>query len=360
MKNAAFRVGARRSGGAEKERYQNAGTLYQKGMTMATAIERNPIRNRGLELIPVDQQNRHEEWLALRRGYVCGTDAGAIIGLNPYNSAFSVWAEKTGQVPEFQGNISTRVGSYLEDLVARLFMEETGKKVQRLNRMIVNHAYPWAAANIDREVIGEDAILEIKTTTSIGAIRKFRDGDYPEQWYGQIVHYMAVTGVQRAYLAALENNRELRIFELERNEDEIRALMDAEKAFWENYVLPKKTPPVDGHSATSETIKQLFPFAGGDVADLSDMEDVFSQRKALKAQQEALKTQIDKLDNQFKVRMENADKACCGPYSVTWKEQKTAGLDREKIKADFPEIDFSKYASTSRVFRVTEKKVKSA
>ena len=324
---------------------------------MATASERNPIRNRGLQMIPYGSR---DEWLKIRRGYIGGSDAGAIIGLNPYNSAFSVWAEKTGQVPEFEGNISTRVGTYLEDLVAKLFMEETGKQVQRLNFTLVNEKYPWACANIDREVIGEDAVLEIKTTTSFGAIKQFRSGEYPEQWYGQMVHYLAVTGAKKAYLAALENNRNLRIFELERDEDEIKALMDAEKAFWEDYVLPKKTPPVDGHSATGEAIKQLFPYAGGDLVDLSDMEDVFSQRKALKAQQEALRTQIDSLDNQIKVRMENAEKACCGPYSVVWREQKTAGLDRDKIQADFPEIDFGKYASTSRVFRVTEKKVKSA
>ena len=158
---------------------------------MATAIERNPIRNRGLTLIPYGS---HEEWLKIRKGYIGGSDAGAIIGLNPYASAFSVWAEKAGSVPEFEGNISTRVGTYLEDLVAKLFMEETGKTVQRLNFTIVNPAYPWACANIDREVIGEDAVLEIKTTTSFGAIKKFRSGEYPEQWYGQMVHYLAVTG----------------------------------------------------------------------------------------------------------------------------------------------------------------------
>lgn len=122
---------------------------------MATAIERHPIRNRGLQMIPYGS---HEEWLKIRKGYIGGSDAGAIIGLNPYNSAFSVWAEKTGQVPEFEGNISTRVGTYLEDLVAKLFAEETGKQVQRLNFTLVNPDYPWACANIDREIIGEDAV----------------------------------------------------------------------------------------------------------------------------------------------------------------------------------------------------------
>ena len=74
------------------------------------------IKSKGLTMIPYAS---HEEWLKIRRGYIGGSDAGAILGMNPYSSAFSVWAEKTGSVPEFEGNTSTKVGSYLEDLVAR-------------------------------------------------------------------------------------------------------------------------------------------------------------------------------------------------------------------------------------------------
>ena len=53
----------------------------------------------------------HEEWLAIRNGYIGGSDAGAIVGMNPYSSPFSVWAEKTGNVPGFEGNVTTQVGA---------------------------------------------------------------------------------------------------------------------------------------------------------------------------------------------------------------------------------------------------------
>ena len=322
------------------------------------AAERNPIRNRGLTLIPYGS---HDEWLNIRRGYFGGSDAGAIIGTNPYNSAFSVWAEKTGQVPEFEGNIATRAGTLLEDLVAKLFMEETGKQVQRLKFTIVNPAYPFACANIDREVIGEDAILECKVTASLGVIKKFRGGEYPEQWYAQLVHYLAVTGAKKAYLAVLVNNRELRIFELERDEDEIKALMEAERDFWNTYVIPKRTPPVDGHSATSEAIKELFQVDDGDTRDLSGMERLFEQRSLLNKHIKDLKSELDGIDNSIKMQLGNASKGVCGStWSVSWKTQNTAGLDRDAIKADYPGIDFAKYATQSRVFRVTEKKAKGA
>lgn len=324
---------------------------------MATAIERNPIRHRGLTMIPYGSR---EEWLKIRRNYIGGSDAGAIVGMNPYASAFSVWAEKTGQVPEFHGNISTRTGTLLEDLVASLFHEESGKKVQKMNFTLVNEDYPFACANIDREIIGEDAILECKTTNSVVNIKKFRNGDFPEQWYCQVMHYLAVTGAKKGYLAVLSECRDFRIFVMDRDEDEIAALMKAEEDFWCNCVLARKMPPVNGHSATSETIKALYVESSDDSVDLADCARLFDRRKALAGQQKALKEEIDGIDNEIKVRLGNASRGICGRWSVSWKEQRTAALDRDKIKADYPDIDFSKYASQSRVFRVTEKKEKTA
>lgn len=315
------------------------------------------IRSKGVTLIPYAD---HDEWLSIRRKYIGGSDAGAIIGMNPYSSAFSVWAEKTGKVPEFEGNVSTKVGNQLEDFVAHMFMEETGKKVQRCNFTIVNQKYPFACANIDREVLGEDSILEIKTTNSFVNTKKFLHGEYPEQWYAQMTHYLAVTGAQKCYLAVLSECRDFRIFELELDEEEIKALMDAERIFWNEYVIPQKMPAADGHSATTDTIKRLFSEEAGDDVSLTDFSDAFQQRKHLNEQIKNLKAELDGIDNRIKSFMGSHSSGTCGRFKVTWKLQKTSALDRDAIKADYPSIDFDKYKSQSRVFRVTESKEKTA
>ena len=136
--------------------------------------------------------------------------------------------------------------------------------------------------------------------------------------------------------------------------------MNAEKEFWNTYVLTKKTPPVDGHSATGEAIKKMFDIDDGSTADLSGLEHVFDQRKSLIAHQKAVKSQIDELDNSIKLAMKNDSEGSCGGFRVSWKVQTTSGIDREAIKRDYPDIDFSKYVTQSRVFRVTEKKQKTA
>ena len=306
----------------------------------------------------IKTENR-EEWKALRKQYIGGSDAACVVGLNPFASAFSLWAEKTGSVPEFEGNLATEVGTFLEEFVAQKFEKETGKTVRRCNLSLVNDSYPWAIANVDRLVVGEDAGLEIKTTSELN-MKNFRNGEYPPNYYVQCIHYLAVTGKARWYLAVLIGNREFRRFTIERDEDEIKALMDAEREFWNSYVLPKKTPPVDGHSATGEAIKKLFDIEDADNVDLSGFGDMFRQRKALNDQIRSLKSELDSIDNQVKVAMGSASKGFCGRFTVSWKTQNTSGLDRDRIKADFPEIDLSKYASQSRIFRVTEKKEKTA
>lgn len=307
----------------------------------------------------IKTENR-EEWKALRKQYIGGSDAATVIGLNPFASAFSLWAEKTGNAPEFGGNLSTEVGSYLEEFVARKFSEVTGKQVRRCNMSLVNDKYPFAIANVDRLIVGEDAGLEIKTTSELN-MSKFKGGDYPGNYYTQCVHYLAVTGKARWYLAVLIGNRDFMTFTIDRDEDEIKALMDAERDFWDNHVLTHTPPPVDGHSATTDTITQMFDTAKeGKEEDLSDLLELFELRKTLKGQLDNLKGDIDALDNRVKVRMENAISGTCGRFSVTWKVQNTSGLDRKKIKADYPDFDFSRYTTQSRVFRVNEKKEKTA
>lgn len=299
-----------------------------------------------------------EEWRALRKQYIGGSDAASVVGMNPFSSPFSLWAEKVGKTPEFEGNLATEVGTFLEEFVAKKFERETGKTVRRCNLSLVNDEYPWAIANVDRLIVGEDAGLEIKTTSELN-MKRFKNGEYPGNYYCQCVHYLAVTGKKRWYLAVLVGNRQFLTFEIDRDEEEIKALMEAECSFWLKYVETRKAPPADGSGSTSEAIKQIFNVESGDTVELPGMDSIFQQRALIQKQIKQLKEQQDELDNQVKVAMGSASKAICGMYSVSWKLQDTGGLDRDRIRKDYPGIDFSKYAkSQTRVFRVTEKRTK--
>lgn len=296
-----------------------------------------------------------EEWLSLRKGYIGGSDAGAVIGLNPYKSAYALWAEKTGKLPEFEGNIITRVGSYLEDLVAQMFMEDTGKKVRRKNRMLVNDEYPFACADVDRMVVGEDSLLEIKTTNSFPVIKRFKNGEYPETWYAQMMHYLAVSGLKKAYLAVLIECRDFKVFELDRDEDEIAALMASEKEFW-NCVTTNTPPPVDGTASSSETLSTLYPESNDETVNLFAYETDLQQYMALTAQIKELEKMKDEAANRVKAFLGDAGKGATDRYKVSWTSTTRSSFDSKRFAQEHQDIDLSGYYKTStyRTFKVSE------
>ena len=298
----------------------------------------------------------HEEWLALRHKYIGGSDAAAVVGMNAWVSPYTLWAEKTGRLPGFEGNLATEVGTYLEEFVAQKFAQETGKRVRKSNQSWFNDQYPWAIANIDREIVGEDAGLEIKTTSELN-LKKFKGGEYPANYYVQIVHYLAVTGKQRWYLAVLIGNREFKWFTIERDEDEINALMDAEREF--KLCVDNDTPPIaDGSSSTADTLTTLYPNSTDDAIGIGTFENDLDDYFRLKKQLEKITETIDGIANRIKAHLQECERGEGEKYKVSWKTQTRSTFDSKKFIADHPELDVSKYfkTSNSRPFKVTEKK----
>lgn len=299
----------------------------------------------------------HEEWLELRKAYIGGSEAGAIIGMNPYKSAYTLWAEKTGRAEPFDGNITTEVGAYLEDFVAKKFEFETSKKVRRENFMLVNDKYPWAEANVDRMVIGEKALLEIKTTNSFPNMKKIKGGDFPDAWYAQMTHYLAVTELERAYLAVLVNCREIYFFTLERDEDEIKSLMSAEEEFM-RYIKSDTEPPVDGSDSTADTISAMYPEDNGSEVSLIAYENDLRQYLEITQNVRDLEALKKEKLNRIKAFMGEAEKGECDKYKCSWKTTQRDSFDVKSFLNDHPDMDLSAYYKTTqyRTFRVNERK----
>ena len=302
----------------------------------------------------VTTKNR-DEWLALRHTKLGGSDAASVVGLNPYCSPFTLWSEKTGKTIPFEGNLATEVGTYLEEFIANKFEQETGKKVRRVNQSILNDKYPWAIANIDRDIVGEDAGLEIKSTSEVN-IKKFKNGEYPETYYCQCVHYMAVTGKKRWYLAVLIGNREFKIFTIERDEEEIEALMNAEKDFW-NLVQTDTPPTADCLKSTSDTLVAIYPMSNEESLNLFSYENELNRYMAACSQIKQWERVKDEVANRVKAYLGEAGKGECEGYKVSWTSSERKSLDTKRLTGEHPEIDLNEYYKVSalRTFRVTEK-----
>lgn len=295
-----------------------------------------------------------EEWLEHRMKHIGGSDAAAILGLNEYVSRYTVWADKLGKIPPVEDNEAMRQGRDLEFYVAERFCEATGKKVRRENNILINPDYPYAHANVDRMVIGEDAGLECKTTSSLN-MKKFKNGTYPDKYYVQCVHYMMVTGCKKWYLAVLVLNRSFMWFEIERDEDEINALAQSEEEFWK-FVESESAPALDGTESTSDTINAIYPESNGESISLFGFDNDLETYIALTAQIKALEALKEESANKVKAYLENASRGESNRYRVSWASQTRQTFDAKAFANDHPDMDLSNYYKTSkyRTFKVNE------
>ena len=294
------------------------------------------------------------EWRQARKASIGGSDAAAILRLSDYSSPYTVWAEKTGRIPEKEDNEAMRQGRDLEQYVADRFCEQTGKKVRRVNAIIKNDRYPFAHANIDRAVIGEHAGLECKTTSVLN-LRKFANGEYPANYYVQCVHYMAVTGAEKWYLAVLVLGRDFLVYEIPRDDDEIAALMQSESEFWE--LVKCNTPPAaDGSKSTTDTINQMYSGVSDSSIELFGVDQLVESYIDAKSRKKLIEAEIAEHENQLKSLLGDYETGMTGIAKVTWKEQFRNTFDEKLFHEQFPQIDLSKFKKTTRtrVFKVSK------
>ena len=309
---------------------------------------------RGLKRVSTRHMSR-EEWLERRKQTIGGSDAAGIVGLSRWASPFSVWADKTGRTAEKADTEAMRQGRDLEDYVARRWMEAQGKRVYRLSAMLYNPNYPFAHADVDRMVRGENAGLECKTTSSLD-LKQFNGVEFPAQYYAQCVHYLAVTGADRWYLAVLAFGRGFFTFVLERDQAEIDALMEAESAFWK-HVEQDSPPSPDGSEATAAALQEIYPSSRPATAALFGRDKILQEYLCLKEEQKALSLRMGEIENTIKADLGEAENGCCGPFHVSWRSQARQTFQVKEFAMDHPQIDLTPYyRNTSfRPFKVTER-----
>lgn len=295
----------------------------------------------------------HEEWLRLRKKGITGTDAGAIVGMNPYVSAMDVFNDKRGDALELIDNEAMRQGRELEEYVAQRFMEETGKKVRRANFLYQNDKHPWMLADFDRLIVGEEAGLECKTVSPYSQ-DKWKDGKIPFQYQMQVQHYLAVSGYKCWYIAALVFGREFIVRRIERDEELIQNLITIEERFWKDNVLSGIMPEPDGSSVYNETIANMYAYSKEDkTIHLMGLDMELNRRKELEELIDKLDREKDEIDQRIKLQMQDAAYAETDNFRISWVSSQSQRIDTKKLKEEAPDI-YSQYCKTvnSRRFMV--------
>lgn len=298
-----------------------------------------------------------EAQVAERQNYIGGGDAAAVLGLSRWKTPLEVWGEKVGIIkPEdISDKLHIWLGNELEDVVSRRFTLETGKAVRRVNDAIRSKDYPFLGANIDRSVVGEDAILEAKTASGWKA-KEWAGEEIPQEYIIQCYHYLLVTGKRKAYIAVLIGNQDFVWKEVLWDEAIINQMKGRLVSFWKDFVEPKRPPEV--RAADTETLSKIYPTGFARSVELhDDVAKLIEARNALIQDVKSLESQIELHENEIKAQLKDNEAGTVGKWLVTWKNVSTTRLDQARIKTEAPEI-YNRFSASSEYRRFTIREIK--
>lgn len=313
-----------------------------------------------------------EEWLALRSSLEClgGSEIGAILGLNPYCSAYEVWARRMGLIAPKADNEAMRQGRDLEDYVAERFSERSGLSVHRVNAILTNDNTPRILASIDRKINNLEAGLECKTASALNA-KMFKGGEFPAYYYCQCVTYLAITELDTWYLAVAILGREFKVYALTKKEDyikpdwvdevcfvsqdEIDALVKSASEWYENHIVGNNAPAVDGSDSVTKVLNEMYSESNPEEqVDLMPLDYNLRNYKLIKTQIDHLQVELDTIVQGIKDYMGTAEVGISDVAKVSWKTQERKTLDANAVKEAFGNIPDECYKhSSSRVFKLT-------
>ena len=297
-----------------------------------------------------------EQWLNLRRRGIGGSDASVVLGVNPYRSVLELWLDKTKQLePEESTTEAAYWGQVLEPVVREEFTKRSGLSVTRVPFLLQHDKYRFMLANldgmIDDPVYGK-CVFEAKTSSAYKA-EEWETG-IPVSYYAQVQHYLAVTGWQGAYIAALIGGNDFIYRFITRDEGYIAMLIEEEQRFWD-YVRRKEMPPADGSKATTEFLKHQYAKSREDstiILEASNLKWLEQYQQAI-SEEKLAKEKKQEAENTLKLLMGKHEIAYLDGNEIRWINISKQQLDQKLLKIDAPEI-YQQYLkeSSSRRFSV--------
>lgn len=207
------------------------------------------------------QSDRHA-WLAARRLGLGGSEVAAVLGVHPYKSALSVYADKVGAMPPEKDIPEVALwGSIFEGPIRKEYERRSGRVVLESNELLARHDRPWHLCTLDAiqyapEFGDAPGTGEIKTT---GNLQENWAEAVPAYVQIQVQHGLMVTGASWATLVWLPfPERRLQWRDISPHPEFQALLAERVDAFWTR-VLNRQPPDADGSESSRLALFHLEP-----------------------------------------------------------------------------------------------------
>ena len=192
------------------------------------------------------------DWHDARRG-IGGSDIASVMDMNPWKSAYTLWAEKSGKAwQDLKPSIAMQMGTAFEPVIRQLFADNNSEWLK------IHETGTWSSIEDPRAVANPDGIIEW-SDGSLGILeikfsRMYWDA-LPEHYNLQVQHYLSVLGLKRGVVVAVAGG-DWKEFEVVRDDSLVKTMKTRLQAFY-GFLDTDKAPDYDGSESTYETVRQL-------------------------------------------------------------------------------------------------------
>ena len=289
-----------------------------------------------------------------RMKYIGGSDIAAIMGQSRWKTPYRLWAEKTGKIemPDLSTNSAVEMGTRLEQFVADLFAEKTGKQVRKQSKMYQYKEYPFMVAHVDRLITGSDELLECKTCSAY-KLEEW-ENKIPKEYVLQVIWYLGITGRKRGWIACLIGGQKFDYKVIEFDEELFNLMVEKAVKFWQ--MVEKQVPPLI-LPEDNETLGEVYSDYSEDMIISQELNDRIAYLQEIKMHRDEINKEIKEIETELKATIADKQGLLTEKYKVTWKAQTNNKIDTDRIREELPEIA-EKYSQskTYRVLRVLNNK----
>lgn len=281
------------------------------------------------------------EWREERKKTIGCSEIAAVLGLNPWKSAFAIYQEKRGEAPD---TIETDVmtwGKQMELSLRQAYSDLSGRSVRIPETILINPKFPFIGASLDG--IADGRVVEIKTSRSAAGWGAAGTSEIPEYYQTQVQGYLAVTELPVADVIVSISGAPPVIYEVPEDKELQGMITEACREFWQRVVdgnPPEIVTYADASARFGKSAATGIVYASDEaILQAAELKIVKEELKVLEAREEDLKAKI------IVALGENGDALVDtnGQTLVTYRLAKgRETFDSKQLKTDDPVL-YSKY-----------------
>ncbi len=193
-----------------------------------------------------------KEWHDFRRSHLGASEAGIIMGMNPYRSPLELWEEKVLGW-EQEKNQAMTDGQIMEPIARAAYEKLVGFLVVP---MVAEHdTIPYLSASFDGLTVNLTHAVEIKCGK--GSHRSAMTGQIPAYYQCQLQHQMMIADLSMIDYYSFDGKEGI-LIEVVRDNSLISEMLERYEEFWHH--IQTETPPRQYGTTKNYGIPTTLPF----------------------------------------------------------------------------------------------------